>query len=74
MSTEKQSGSEGTQSVVLEELDRDAKGNLDAIKRADNALLAKLGYRNVFNRELSVCERCLLDTSCTLTHMGWCRV
>ena len=59
MSTEKQSGSEGTQSVVLEELDCDAKGNLDAIKRADNALLAKLGYRNVFNRELSVCERCL---------------
>ena len=58
MSTEKQSGSEGTQNVVLEELGRDAKGNLDAIKRADNALLAKLGYRNVFNRELSVCERC----------------
>ena len=57
-----------------EELGRDAKGNLDAIKRADNALLAKLGYRNVFNRELSVCERCLLDTRCTLTHMSWCRV
>ena len=58
MSTEKQSGSEGTQNVVLEELGRDAKENIDAIKRADNALLAKLGYRNVFNRELSVCERC----------------
>ena len=58
MSTEKPPGSEGTQNVVLEELGRDAKGNLDAIKRADNALLAKLGYRNVFNRELSVCERC----------------
>ena len=64
MSTEKQlgSGSEGTQSVMLQEVGRDAQGNIAAIKRADNALLAKLGYRSEFNRELSVCGRCLLGS------------
>ncbi|RPD67504.1 amino acid transporter [Lentinus tigrinus ALCF2SS1-7] len=41
---------------MLEELGRDADGNLAAIKRADNVLLAKLGYRSVFVRELSLLE------------------
>ncbi|TFK85166.1 amino acid transporter [Polyporus arcularius HHB13444] len=60
MSTEKELESGATPSLVpgrqAWELRRDEHGDLAAVKRADNALLAKLGYRNVFNRDLSLLE------------------
>ncbi|KAI0705733.1 amino acid transporter [Cerioporus squamosus] len=58
MSTEKELELGTTPNLAPEswELGRDDHGDLAAVKRADNALLAKLGYRNVFKRELSLVE------------------
>lgn len=67
MSTGKELESGATPSLVPKpqawDLRRDEHGDLAAVKRADNALLAKLGYRNVFNRDLSVSLQYLSQTT-----------